>query len=163
MATKKSAKKEDHTGEIVAIGASMIAAAAAAGAGYYFYGDKSAKKHRVATTKWAKGFQADVMKEAKKDWKKFQKLDKKAMAAIVDNATAAYVGVRNVNREDLMGAAAELKHNWKAIQAELEDAGSKGKKAVAKAAKKVTAAPKRAIAKGSGSKKVTSKKAVKKG
>ncbi len=169
---KKKTGAQDHLGEIALIGAGVVAAAAAAaGAGYYFYGDKNAKKHRSAASKWAKGLQADVLKEAKKDWKKFQKLDKKAVASIVDTATAAYVGARNVNRDDLMAAAQELKENWKTIQAELADAGKKGGKAVAKATKKATAAPRRAAAKKSApkkaatatAKKASSKKATKKG
>jgi hypothetical protein len=151
MATKKTAKKSTKKGQSNAmiaaeIGAGVVAAAGAAAAGYYFYGDKKAKKHRQAAAKWAKGMKADVIKEAKK----VQKLDQKVMAKIVDNAAAAYAGVRSVNAADVQAAAAELKRNWQMIQAESAAAGRVAKKAVKKAVKKGTAkkvAPKKAAKK----------------
>lgn len=161
MATKKAAKKapvKKSTGkkmtklEAVEIGAGVLAAVAAAGAaGYYFYGSKNAKKHRAATSKWAKGLKADVVREAKK----LKKLDEKAIAAIVDQAAKAYKGLDDVTPGDLRGAVNELKGNWSAIRKELGSSGKKAattaKKAVKKAVKK--AAPKKKVAKKSAAKK----------
>ena len=143
MAAKKSAsKKGSNTALAMEIGAGVLAAAAAAGAGYYFYAAPDAKKHRASASKWAKGLKDDVMKEAKKDFKKMQKLDRKAVAVIVDKAAAAYQGARNVNPEQLREAVAELKANWKQLEADVS-----GKKAAPKKAAPKKAAPKKAAAK----------------
>ncbi len=150
MATKKTAKKSSNgqSKAVIAaeIGAGVAAVGAAAAAGYYFYGDKKAKKHRQAASKWAKGMKTQVIKEAKK----VEKMDKKVIAAIVDNAAAAYQGVRSVDAEDVRRAAAELKQNWEMIQAEAVAAGRAAKKSVKKATKKAPvkkAAPKKAAKK----------------
>lgn len=129
----------------VEIGAGMLAAAAAAGAGYYFYADKNAKKHRQSASKWAQGMKKEVMKEAKK----IKKLDKKAVAAIVDKVSAMYQGVRSVDSKHLRAAAAELKRNWKEVGREI--AGAKmtvtrkgtAKKKVRKATETVVTRPKK--------------------
>lgn len=117
----------------VEIGAGVLAAAAAAGAGYYFYGAEHAKKHRQAASKWAKGMKQEVVREAKK----LKQLDQKAMAAIVDNAAAAYQGVRSVDAADLRAAAQELKRNWREIQREVTAAAGGMKRQASGAAKAV--------------------------
>ncbi len=144
------AKKGMSTETKVEIGVGAAAlAAAAAGAGYYFYGDKNAKKHRAAATKWAKGMKADVIAEAKK----VKKFDQKVMGQIVDSVSAAYTSVRSVDKKDLTAAARELKKNWKAVQAEISGmtkSAAPAKKTVKKVAKK--AAPKKAAPKKSSKK-----------
>src|SRR3990167_3026215 len=101
-------KKRNSAKTAVEVGAGVIAAAAAAGAGYYFYGDKKAKKHRQAASKWAQGMKKEVVREAKK----LKRLDQKAMARIVDQAASVYEGARAIDRKDLRAAAGELKRNW---------------------------------------------------
>lgn len=152
MATKKKVS----TKTAVEIGAGVLAAAAAAGAGYYFYGDKNAKKHRQAASKWTKGMKNEVVKEAKK----LKRIDQKTMAAIVDRAAAAYQDVRSVDAGDLRAAAMELKKNWRKIQGELETATRSLKRQAAGTAKSV----KKTAAKGARKavKKATPKKVAKK-
>lgn len=145
MAPAKKQTLSDSTVTALEVGAAALAMAAAAGATYYFYGDKSAKKHRQAATKWAKSLKQDVIDEAKK----LKQLDKQAMTAIVNKATEAYKDLRNVDTKDLKTAAAELKKHWKMIEQE-----ARGVAPVA-ASKKV--APKKVV-----SKKAAPKKAVKK-
>ncbi|CAN5738484.1 hypothetical protein BH11PAT2_BH11PAT2_00270 [soil metagenome] len=148
MASAKGKKKGQSTATTaMEIGAGVLAAAAAAGAGYYFYGDKSAKKHRAAASKWAKDMKNEVVKEAKK----VKKLDQKAIATIVDRATAAYGTVKSIDKNDLKSAATELKKNWKAVQSEISAAGKSATKTVKKTVKaakkdvkKVTKAVKKA-------------------
>lgn len=132
MAKAKKTNTKKNNDAIVAaeIGAGIIAAGAAVAAGYYFYGAKDAKRHRAAATKWAKGLKDDVVTEAKK----LQKLDRRAVGSIVDNAAAAYVGARNVDVGELKRAAQELKANWKELERELTSAGNSAKKATAKSA-----------------------------
>jgi hypothetical protein len=165
---KKVAKKGNDAMMAAEIGAGIAAAAgAAAAAGFYFYGSKDATKNRKKTAKWANEMKDKVVKEAKKQAKVAVKLDKQAMAVIVDRASKAYEGVRNVKREDLLAAANELKQNWKEIENELASAAKKGgavaKKvvgqsgsAVKKAAKTATKSATKAV------KKMPAKKTVKK-
>jgi hypothetical protein len=154
MAKKKSSANK---GMVAAeIGAGVLAAAAA-GAGYYFYGSEGAK-HRAAAAKWANDMKKDVVKEAKK----VQKLDQKAMAAIIDRATKAYQGARNVSREDLARAAKELKQNWKEIAGELQTVAKKSGSAAKHAAKTATASARRAVGKTEKAAKKVVKKASKK-
>jgi len=147
MATKKTAKKAPakkgmSTLKKAELGAGVLAAvAAAAGASYYFYGAKDAKKHRNATTKWAKGLKNDVVREAKK----LKDLDEKAMATIVDQVAKAYKGLDDVTPGDLRAAVAELKGNWDSVRKELKKTTTKAKASVKKAVTK--AAPKKAVKK----------------
>ncbi len=149
MATKKTVKK----GTTKAMLAAELGAGVAAAAGYYFYGDKKAKKHRDAASAWAKGMKTQVLKEAKK----IQKIDQKAVAAIVDAAAVAYAGARSVHAEDVKRAGAELKKHWMMIQKEAAAEGRSVKNAVRKAVKKGA----KKLAKKS-TKKAAPKKAVKK-
>jgi hypothetical protein len=122
-------KEQGKAAKAAEIGAGVLAAAAAAGAGYYFYGDKNAKKHRAAASKWAKGMKADVLKEAKK----LKKIDQKTVATVVDKAAAAYASARSVDKKDVAAAARELKKQWKKVEAEI----SKAKTSVRAAKKSV--------------------------
>lgn len=152
MAVKKTGSKKGKGGVLAAeIGAGVLAAAAA-GAGYYFYGAKGAKKHRQAAAAWAKGLRSNVVKEAKK----VQKLNKKVVGSIVDNASKAYSTAKNVKREDLIAAANELKANWQVLEAELQTAAKKSAKTMVKPVKKAAKAAKAATKKVA--KKVTKKK-----
>ena len=154
MATKKTVKKTtkapvkktaSHGAEL---GAAALAAAATAGAaGYYFYGTAHAKRHRQAASKWAKDMKRDVLKSAKS----LQKIDAKTIARVVDDAAAAYQGMRGVAKDDVRVAAHELKRNWNKVHAELMPSSAVKKtvrtavRTVEKAAKK--AAPKKAVKK----------------
>lgn len=134
---KKSAKKMSNL-QKAEIGAGVLAAVAAAGAAsYYFYGAKDAKKHRNATSKWAKGLKNDVVREAKK----LKELDEKAMAVIVDQAARAYKGLDDVTPGDLRAAVSELKGNWESVKKELKRTTKKATSSVKKTVKK--AAPKK--------------------
>ena len=151
------AKKKSNNGLVAAeIGAGVLAAAAA-GAGYYFYGAKGAKKHRHAASKWTQDMKKEVIKEAKK----VRKIDQKTMAMIVDRASKAYQGARNVSKEDLSRAGKELKQNWKVIAAELAMAAAQSGKAVKKATKTATSSARRAVSKGKKTVKKVTKKAKK--
>lgn len=158
MASKKKGMDSD-TKVALEVGAGVLAAAAAAGATYWFYGAENAKKHRKAATKWAKDMKAEVIKEAKK----VQKLDQKAMTAIVNKTSAAYAGIRSVDASDLKEAAAELKKNWREIQKEISGVAKSAKKTATKAVKKVAgkkAAPKKSAKKAPAkAKKATKKRA----
>jgi len=152
MATKKKSAKKNNIGPAIGAGAAALGAAAAAGAaGYYFYGTQHAKKHRQAASKWAKGLQKDVQKRVKS----LSKIDAKAVGRIVDDAAAAYQGVRGVAATDVGMAAAELKRNWNKIQGEFKPSA-----AVTKTVKKATSVAKKTVKKVV--KKAAPKKAAKK-
>lgn len=146
MATKNTGKGSTAK-KAAGIGAGVLAVAGAA-AGYYFYGDKNAKKHRQAASKWAKGMKTEVVREAKR----LKKIDQKTMAKIVDKAAAVYEGARAVDRKDLRQAANELKRNWELVKREIggstkrvaKKAPARARKTVKKVAKKAKKAAKRA-------------------
>jgi len=151
MASKATSSKRAKEGAAAAAGAAALAAAAAGVATYYFYGTKNAKRHRHAASTWAKGLQKDVQKGVKS----LKKIDSKTVARVVDDAAAAYQGMRGVAAEDIRAAAKELKSNWKRVQTEMAPSP-----AVKRAAKKATKAVKKAAPK-KPAKKAT-KKATKK-
>jgi hypothetical protein len=147
MATKKTTKGGSAG---AAVAGAALAAAAAGVAGYYFYGTKSAKKHRHAASAWAKSMKRDVEKGVKS----LKKIDAKTVARVVDDAAAAYQGMRGVAAGDVRLAARELKSNWNRITAEMQPSAAvkktvkKAKKAVTKARKTVKkAAPKKSVSK----------------
>jgi len=145
MATKHS------KAGVAGAGAAALAAAAAAGvATYYFYGTKNAKRHRQSASKWAKGMQKDVEKGVKS----LKKIDSKTVARVVDDAAAAYQGMRGVAAEDVRAAAKELKSNWRRMQTEMAPSPAV-KRTVKKATKNArTVMPKKPASK----KKKTTKK-----
>ena len=117
----------------VALGVGLGLAAAAAGAGYYFFGTPSGKKAAKKAAKWTEDFKGDVIKKAKK----LQKFDEQTYRTIVDESVKAYERVKSIDKNDLAGAAHELKQNWKHIEAEINRTSKKETKAVKKAVKKV--------------------------
>ncbi len=142
MATKKRATGKTNTRAVAAGAAALAAAAAAGAAGYYFYGTKNAKKHRQAASVWAKGLKRDVEKGVKS----LKKVDAKTVARVVDDAAAAYQGVRGVAAGDVRSAVRELKKNWVQIKKEMEPAPAM-KRAVKKVTKAARPAPKKAVKK----------------
>ncbi len=149
MATKKTTKtatkSTNHSGAVAAAGAALAAAAAAGAASYYFYGTKNAKKHRNAASGWAKGMKRDVEKGVKS----LKKIDARTVARVVDDAAAAYQGVRGVAAGDVRIAARELKSNWNRIKAEMAPSAAVKKtvKKAEKAVAKVTHPTKKAVSK----------------
>jgi len=96
-----------------------VASAAGMAAGYYFFAAKDAKRNRKLATKWADDLKADVMKRAQK----LKTVDRASFAGIIDSASKAYKGARNLSQKDLMHAADELKENWQKLHAELKQKG----------------------------------------
>jgi hypothetical protein len=150
-------KKSDKTK--VAVGVGLGLAAAAAGAGFYLFGTQSGKAARKKASKWADDLKSDVVKKAKK----LQKMDERAFRTIVDESSKAYERIKSINKDDLGAAAAELKSNWKHIEAEITRVAKKDtkvvKKAVTVAAKKVVKAVAKAAPKKAAAKTVAKKKA----
>ena len=127
MATKKMS-----TTAKVGIVAAAATAAAAGAAGYYFYASKDAKDHRKKASKWAGKLKTDVIKQAKK----IEKLDRKSIGAIVDQAGQAYHKLRSVDAGDVEAATRELKKHWEKIVAEVSSEKGATKRVVKKAVKK---------------------------
>ena len=126
-----------------AIGAGMLAAAATAAgaaAGYYFYASKNAKKNRKVAAKWASDLQKDVIKRAGA----LQRIDRAAVAKIVEQSARAYQGLRDLDRGEVERAAKELKSNWKKIAGELTKAKTSTKGAARRIAKRGKGALKQA-------------------
>lgn len=134
-----------------------LAAVAASAAGYYFYASKDAVKNRKKVAKWATDMKSDVIEQAKK----MKKFDQRVYKTIVDESMRAYKSVKSIDPKDLALAAAELKSNWKAVEAEITRVSGSAKSGVKKLAQKAgiskapakKAAPKKATAKKSAAKK----------
>lgn len=129
------AKKIQKGGSKVGLGlAALAAAGAAAAAGYYFYASENAPKNRKIAAKWAADLKRDVVFEAKK----LKKIDKAAVAKLVDKAAKTYAANGpKVDKAALVRAARELKSHWDELRAEAAPVVKAAKKAVKKTAKKV--------------------------
>jgi hypothetical protein len=113
--------KNEKAGKKITAG--VLAAGAAAVAGYYFYKSKDAKKHRDAAAAWARDFK----KEVEKGVKKFPAIERAAVAAAVDTATAAYKR-RGKYRAEIAHVAKELKTNWERLKKEISSKTKKRKR-----------------------------------
>lgn len=142
-------KKADKTK--VAVGVGLGLAAAAAGAGYYLFGTQGGKVARKKAVRWADDFKGDVIKKAKK----LEKMDERAFRTIVDESSKAFERVKSIDKKDLGAAAAELKKNWKNIEAEITRVAKKDTKVAKKVVKVVTKKVVKTV------KKATPKKVVK--
>jgi hypothetical protein len=104
--------KANMTGKKTIAGVAATAAAAGAAAvGYYFYASKDAVKHRKIAVKWARDLKQDVATGVKK----IKKIDRAAVAAVVDGVAKTYHGVRTLDRKEVERAARELKNNWEMV------------------------------------------------
>lgn len=124
------AKKKGVSASAVAAG--VIAAGAAAAAGYYFYGAKNAKQHRKEVSSWAKDFQKDVIREAKK----LKVINEAVLHEMVDRIATSYRGGKGIDAAELKAIVHELKSNWKKIQADARAASKRVAKTTKKAVKK---------------------------
>ncbi len=139
----------------VALGVGLgLAAAAAAGAGYFFYGSEKAGANRKKVAKWATELEAKVKHGAKN----LKKLDQKAYATIVDEATRAYRSVKSIDEQDLQQAARELKQNWKNVKSEIDRTINSGRSTAKKTVKKAVAQAKKVATKAKAKKIVAKKK-----
>ncbi len=140
MAAKK---KTDHTKRNSALGAGALAAGAALAAGYYFYGSKDAKKHRKAAEKWANDLKKDVAREIKD----LEKVSKKDVTRIVNQAAKSYAALSELDTSDVMAAAKELKDNWETLTDEVTKKTKKTTKKARSTAKKAVKTAKKRTAK----------------
>ncbi len=121
-------KKQDSSSGVVKGLGLLAGAAAVAGAGYYFYASKDATKNRKIAAKWATNMKADVVKMAKKA----QKLDRKTIHEIIGQTQKMYQAAKNINQEEVMLVAKELKSNWEQLAGELGKDTAVAKKAITK-------------------------------
>lgn len=119
MTTKKAGvKKGLSAGEIVSIGAGVAAISAAA---YVLFG-KDGKKNRKIIRGWAVKMKGEMIEK----FENAKELTEPVYHEIIDNVSAKYAKLKNVDKAELANAIAEIKKHWKAIK----------KEAAAKTAKK---------------------------
>ncbi len=117
----KKAKNEGGVGKALAVGASVAAASAAA---YLLFGPEG-KKNRKKINSWAvkmKGEMIEKLENAKE-------ITEPVYHKIVDDVSAKYSKLKNVDSNDVEEAVGELKKHWKSL---LRDMKPKKKKVVAK-------------------------------
>lgn len=118
-------KKTSTSMKKAAVVGGILAGVAAAGAATaYFFGGTGGAKNRAKVKAWAE----KAKKEVVADLKKMETVSQKAYHGAVDAIMDKYKDLKNVDQEDLINAAKELKSHWKSISADMKKAVDEGKK-----------------------------------
>lgn len=117
-----NAKKGAET----AIGLAALAAAAAGA--YYFYGSKSAAKHRKQMKSWSIKAKAEVMEKMER----MKVLSQGTYEKAVSDVTNKYKHLKNVSPKELQNLSKELKSHWKNIATHIAKSPAAKKSAAAK-------------------------------
>jgi len=115
MATKNTQKKDKGIG----IGAIGLAVAAAVIAGSYIMSDKGKKPRKKI-----KGWMLRARGEILEGLEMLEEINEDAYNKVVDEVTARYQTLKNVDKKELALMAAELRGQWKAMQTEWKRAKS---------------------------------------
>lgn len=104
--------------------AGIVAAAAAAAGAVYLFGTKSGQKKGKQIKSWMIKMRADVMDEIKgmTDW------SKEAYEKAVDTVMEKYKTLQEVNVEELVDVAGELKKHWNVIHKTIMGTSKKSSK-----------------------------------
>jgi len=121
-AVKKVASKKNGM-KAMKVGAGVAVGVAAALAGAYLLYHKPGTPQR----KQAKAWVMKARRDAAREMKKMKRVSAAEYGRIIDKAMQRYGSMKEVNAGELMAAAADLKAEWKHIQAEAAKAvkGSK--------------------------------------
>ena len=104
------AKKNTEVGAktVLEIGASIAALSAAA---YVLFG-KEGKKNRKAIKGWAVKMKGEIIEK----FEQTKELTEPVYHSIVDNVSAKYAKLKNVDQKELNKTIVEIKKHWKAIK-----------------------------------------------
>ena len=110
MDKKTTSKKGMGAGEVIGIGAGVAALTAAA---YVLFGPEG-KKHRKAVKSWAVKMKGDIIEK----FEEAKDLTEPVYHNIVDNVSAKYAKLKNVDKKELDETVAEIKKHWNALKKE---------------------------------------------
>lgn len=121
MASK--AKKGGEAGKALAVGAGVAAVSAAA---YLLFGPEG-KKNRKKVKGWAIKMKGEMIEKLEN----LQEVTEPVYHKVVDEVSAKYAKLKNIDEKDVAEAVNEVKKHWKTLVRDM-----KPKKKVAKKAKK---------------------------
>jgi uncharacterized protein HemX len=108
--------KKTNSNKKTLIAAASIAAVAATAAGVYFFGTKQGVKDRKKIGAWAVSAKKEVIKE----FKKGEKVSKKAYHDVIKQVMAKYSDVKNIDPSEVKATIAELQKHWKGIEKDVK-------------------------------------------
>lgn len=162
MADSSKDEQQDMRQTEARVGLGILAGAAVAigAAAAYLYGTEAGRRHRRFLTKWM----ADMRSELVNRLQDLQYVDRDTYYEVIDGMVERYKDVDEVDAQELLDFAADLKHHYSTITREIEEGktSSKGKKG---GSKKSSSGSKKASTnstKSSSSKKSTSSSTKKK-
>jgi len=121
---KVQTKKGNNVVKAIAIGATVAAGAAAA----YLLLGKDGKKNRKAIKGWAIKMKGEIIEK----FEQAKDLTEPVYDKIIDEVSAKYAKIKDIDQKDIANLVKEARQNWKAMSG-----GSKAKKVVNKVKKVV--------------------------
>lgn len=110
--------KEITTETKIGLGVAAGTAVAAGLAAVYLFGTNEGKKHRANLTHWMNDFKKEVQDRLHD----LKKVDKDVYFEIVDDVVNRYQDIDEVNAEELMSFAKEMKKHYETVQQEMQKA-----------------------------------------
>lgn len=133
MATKKTSKANNGgAGKALAVGVGVAAVSAAA---YLLFGPEG-KKNRKKVQGWAVKMKGEMIEK----FEKAQEVTEPIYHKVVDEVSAKYAKLKNVDKKDVDDAVAEVKKHWNAL---MRDVKPKAKKTAKKSPAKKSAPKKK--------------------
>lgn len=134
---KQTIKKQSNLGKKVAIGAGVTALAV----GAYLLLGPDGKKNRQKVTNWT-----DKMKKEVADkFKTMKNITEPIYHKVVDEVSAKYSKLKDINPKEISEVVANLKKQWKAISGEKKPIKKAITKPVKTVAKKIVSKAKKAV------------------
>ena len=109
-------EKKHNLGKDILLGAGLVAVAAAAAGTYFLYGSKNAPKNRKMVKAWSLKAKGEVLEKLEK----LKEVNEEVYHNIVDQVSAKYETLKNIDKKDVMAFADELKKHWKGIEKEVK-------------------------------------------
>ena len=108
----KKAKNEGGVGKALAVGAGVAAASAAA---YLLFGPEG-KKNRKKINSWAVKMKGEMIEKLEKA----QEVTEPVYHKVVDEVSAKYAKLKNVDQKDVEDTVSEIKKHWKSLVRDLK-------------------------------------------
>ena len=108
----------------VAVGAGIATVAAAIAGTYFLYGVKNAPKNRKKVKSWMLKAKGEILEQLES----LSEISEDAYHKIIDEVSSKYQALRNIEKNDVVEFAEELKSHWKNIAKEIGITNKKAKK-----------------------------------
>jgi len=118
--TKKVERDGLSAKQVIGIGAGVVALSAAA---YILFGPNG-KKNRKVIRGWAIKMKGEIIEQ----FENAKELTEPVYHKIIDNVSAKYAKLKNVDPEELVQTINEIKKHWKALERDVANKKPKSKK-----------------------------------